>query len=168
MENKLIDLLRVQKDTIASAWIEKLLCSYPEEGAKFFKNQKNQFSNPVGHTIYENVPAIFKELTGGNNRDRLKDLLREIIKIRAVQEFSPSEAIRFVFLLKEVIGDVLQLESFKKLSIHDVQEFDAIIDETALIAFDLYMESREKLFRLRLKEANLRRAEALAIKTDNG
>ncbi|MGC8653486.1 MAG: RsbRD N-terminal domain-containing protein [Candidatus Kryptoniota bacterium] len=167
MVDKLMDLLRREKAAIAGAWVEKLLRSYPEEGAKFFKNQKNQFANPIGHTISENLPVIFEEIIGENNQLRMKNLLRDIVRIRAVQEFTPSEAIRFVFLLKEAIHDTLQPDVFERLSTDDLHKLDAIIDKTALIAFDLYMESREKLFKLRLNEVKMRFAESFLMKNGN-
>jgi len=167
MGHNLMDLLKTQKAAIAAAWVEKILCSYPEEGANFFRNQKNQFSNPIGHTISKNVPDIFEEMIGQNDRLRLRDLLKDVIKIRAVQEFPPSLAIRFVFSLKEAIREVLEPGIFENLSSGELQQVDALIDETALIAFDLYMECREKIFKLRLNEAKLRSGEALLMQNEN-
>jgi len=56
---------------------------------------------------------------------------------------------------------------FENLSSGELQQVDALIDETALIAFDLYMECREKIFKLRLNEAKLRSGEALLMQNEN-
>jgi hypothetical protein len=115
--------------------------------------EKNQFSNPVGSTISTNAASIFDEIVGSRNFQNITLLLTDIIKIRAIQDFSPSEAVGIVFLLKKVIREELNEEINQEKIIDEFAELEFVIDKTALIAFDLYMESREKVFQIRINDA---------------
>jgi hypothetical protein len=72
--------------------------------------------------------------------------LEELMRIRAVQEFSASEAVSFIFALKPLLRD----RSGRNDRIEDR------IDELALMAFDAYMRCREKLLALGVNESRRR------------
>ena len=141
----LYELLIKYKSSIVSKWIKLILASYSIESSKFFNMEKNQFSNPVGSTISTNAASIFDEIVGSRNFQNITLLLTDIIKIRAIQDFSPSEAVGIVFLLKKVIREELNEEINQEKIFDEFAELEFVIDKTALIAFDLYMESREKV-----------------------
>ena len=142
------------KSSIVSKWIKKILDSYSTESFNFLSKEKNQFSNPVGNIISKNAESIFNEIIGNRNLDAITLLLNDFIKIRAVQNFSPSEAVGFVFYLKKVIREELDHEINQQAILDELVELESVIDKTALIAFDLYMQSREKVFQIRMNEAN--------------
>jgi hypothetical protein len=149
----LYELLIKYKSSIVSKWIKLILDSYSSESSNFFNLEKNHFSNPVGSTISTNAVSIFDEIIGNRNFQNITLLLTDIIKIRAIQDFSPSEAVGFIFPLKNIIREELN-EEIKQEKIFDgFAELEFVIDKTALIAFDLYMESREKVFQIRMNEA---------------
>jgi hypothetical protein len=150
----LCELLQKNKSSIVSKWIKQILDSYSIESSKFFNQEKNQFSNPVGNTISTNATSIFDEICGGRDFERITLLLTDFIKIRAIQDFSPSEAVSFVFYLKKVIREELSKDIIKEKILDEMVELEFVIDKTALIAFDLYMQSREKVFQIRMSEAN--------------
>jgi len=157
----LYQLLPKHKSSIVSKWIKKILDSYSTESSIFFSNEKNQFSNPVGNIISKNVESIFNEITGNRNFDTITLLLTDIIKIRAIQNFSPSEAVGFVFYLKKIIREELDQEINQQEILDELVELEYVIDKTALIAFDLYMQSREKVFQIRMNEANYKLQKAV-------
>ena len=72
--------------------------------------------------------------------------------MRAVQDFTPSQAIVFVYLLK----DILRQEAAPEAKSEEVREglaaLEARLDRLALMAFDVYMECRERLHRIRVNE----------------
>ena len=149
----LCELLIKHKSSIVSKWIKLILDSYSIESSKFFNMEKNQFSNPVGSTISTNAASIFDEIVGSRNFQNITLLLTDIIKIRAIQDFSPSEAIGFIFPLKNIIREELNEEIKQEKIFDEFAELEFVIDKTALIAFDLFMESREKVFQIRMNEA---------------
>ena len=148
----LYELLIKYKSSIVSKWIKLIIDSYSIESSKFFNMEKNQFSNPVGTTISTNAASIFDEIVGSKDFEKITLLLTDIIKMRAIQDFSPSEAVGIVFLLKKVIREELNEEINQEKIFDEFAELEFVIDKTALIAFDLYMESREKVFQIRLND----------------
>ncbi len=149
----LCELLIKYKSSIVSKWIKLILDSYSTESSNFFNQEKNHFSNPVGSTISTNAASIFDEIIGNRNFQNITLLLTDIIKIRAIQDFSPSEAVGFIFPLKNIIREELNEEIKQEKIFDEFAELEFVIDKTALIAFDLFMESREKVFQIRMNDA---------------
>jgi hypothetical protein len=150
------DLLQEKKDTVVQRWLDKALTTYCEDSSAVFKREKDQFANPVGHSLREGTQGIFAALLNSDDEDRTRECLREIIKIRAVQEMSASEALRFVFDLKDVAREVVNDAGGEARFTADLTEFERKIDGIALAAFDLYAECREQVSRIRLNEAQRR------------
>ena len=150
---KLENLLSEKSSAIVDRWLKSTLETYPADTQRFLKKQKDPFANPVRHTISKELENIYRELLQGLDRERVSPFLDGIIRIRAVQDFSPSQAIFFIFLLKKVIRGVLQKEIRENQLSGELLAFESKIDELALIAFDVYMKRREKIYELKAKEA---------------
>ena len=95
---------REKSAAIAQRWLAKALAAYPAESAAAFARQQDRFANPVGHALRLGTRAAVAALLEGQEPGEICSHLDEIVKIRAVQELQPSEAIRFVFLLKEALA----------------------------------------------------------------
>jgi hypothetical protein len=143
-----MEALAARKDAIVRAWLARTLETYPERTSRLLAQEKDPFRNPVGHALKEALPALFDELLGAVDAGRLATLLDGIVRIRAVQDFSPSQAVAFVFLLKQVIREELGREGLAAV--------EGRIDEVALIAFDLFMRCREQMFTIKADEARRR------------
>ena len=146
------ELLTEKKLSIVSKWTDRILKTYSEETLKFLKADRNQFSNPVGNIIRNNADCIYDEIISDNNPEKLRSLLADIIRIRALQDFTPSEAIGFVYILKIVICQELKEFASDKKFLNEFYEVNERIDRIALLAFDIYMECKEKVHRLRINE----------------
>lgn len=155
------ELLVKRKSSIVDKWVGMILNSYPSESLNFLKSQKDQFANPVGYTISSNAGKLFDEMIGDADRIRIKELLDDIIRIRAVQEFRPSRAVEFVFSLKEAIRNEIKEETGDTCLDEELVRFESKIDMMALIAFDLYMQSREKIFQIRVNEVKARSLQSM-------
>ena len=142
-----------ERSSILNNWIQSIVDSYPLETSKFLRSQKDRFSNPVGFAISNTAENIFDEIIKNDTDfEKIKLLLGDIIKIRAVQNFSPSSAVGFIFSLKKVVRDELEAELSEKKNIDEFSNLELAIDRVALIAFDLYMEAREKVFKIHVNE----------------
>lgn len=131
------------RDAVVDRWVEAVMNAYPDQTAKFLKDQPDRFANPVGASLREGLAEIVDGLVTGVSLEDLKEPLDLVIRVRAVQEFTPAEAISFIFDLKTIIRDVAANGS-------DVPpSFDATVDRLALTAFDVYMDCREQLWRIR-------------------
>jgi hypothetical protein len=150
---KLTKLLAEKKAPIVGRWLDLIFETYPDDAQRFLTKQKDRFSNPVGTTISKEIENLYDELIDGLEPDRVSPLLDRIIKIRAIQDFSPSQAVNFAFLLKkaikkEILGEILEARLSEDLAI-----MESRIDDLALLAFDIYMNCREKLYDIRTNEA---------------
>ena len=149
---KLETLLTQNRSTIVKRWLGQILDTYPADTHKFLKKQKNQFANPVGHTLSEEVDHLYTELLQGVDSERATPVLDGIIRIRAIQDFSPSRAVGFILLLKGVIRDKLETEIRKNRLSDELTIFESRIDDLVLLAFEVYMRCREKLYEIRANE----------------
>lgn len=143
--------LAAKKQEILESWFQATVESYPAETARFLKNQKDPFANPVGKTTYQSLDALVDALTTGAGRDVMAKALDPILRIRAVQSFAPSRATSFVFSLKQILRQHLPGDG--RDADVGMNDLDRQIDEMAMAAFDIYVACREKIFELKATES---------------
>jgi len=143
-------LLAEKKKLILQKWTDRVLDSYGSPG--FFKKQKDRFANPIGSTISEGLQALYGILQEGRDTQEAAKPLENIIKIRAVQDFTPSQAVNFIYLFKDIVREELAREKEKEQLQLSLSSLDVRIDQLALMAFDIYMDCRERLHRIRVNE----------------
>lgn len=169
MSEPLVKTLAARKDALVRGWLSLALETYPEQTAGFLAQERDPFRNPVGHAFKEAFPALVDELLGGMDASRITSLLDRIVRIRAVQDFTASRAVGFVFLVKQVIREELNRPPHPPLSpsggedkgegaerAEALADLKSRIDEMALLAFDLFMKCREELCAIKLNEARSR------------
>jgi len=143
--------LAAKKQEILKSWFEATVDSYPAETARFLKHQKDPFANPVGQTTYQSLDALVDALTTGSGREVMTKALDPILRIRAVQTFTPSMATSFVFSLKQILRK--HLSGDDPDAGVDMNDLDQQIDEMAMAAFDIYVACREKIYELKATES---------------
>jgi len=142
-----------KKSAILKKWLQLILDSYPDATSKFLKQEKDRFANPAGYTISEEIDAIYEELLQETNSEKLTACLDNIIRIRAVQDFPPSEATAFIFLLKKAIREELANDVTERQDFEELMNFESRIDSAAMLVLDIYVQCREKIHQIRVKEA---------------
>ncbi|MGD8961442.1 MAG: RsbRD N-terminal domain-containing protein [Desulfobacterales bacterium] len=152
MENSLKGLIEKKKKDILHHWFETTIQTYAPDTAQFYKGQKDRFANPVGNTTSEGLPNILEQLLNDFESDVIKTYLDPIIRIRAVQNFTASQATAFVLKLKEVIRECLSDELQDAACLKELLAFESRIDQLSLMAFDLYMSCREKIYEIAAHE----------------
>jgi hypothetical protein len=105
----------------------------------------------VGHALRRGTRAAVDALLEGQEPGQVGAHLDEIVKIRAIQELKPSEAISFVFLLKEALRAELGAKG-SDASLSELAELEKRIDLIALSAFDIYTRYRGQIAELRINE----------------
>jgi hypothetical protein len=145
---RLRELLKNKKSSIVKKWFEFVIDTYAPDAALFFKSQKDNFLNPVGGTTHSILETLFETLLENVDADNVAATLEPIIKIRAVQKFSPSQAVGFLFALKTIIRNELKKE-LKKIHSEELELVDTRIDTLALIGFDVFVRCREKIYDLK-------------------
>ena len=142
--------LAEKKKKIVKNWTDLVLDSYGSP--EFFKTQKNRFANPMGSTISEGLQEIYAILAEEKDLGLVSKPLENIIKIRAVQDFTPSQSVSFVYLLKKIVRQELARDKKSQVGQESLAELDGRIDQVALMAFDFYMDCRERLSQIRINE----------------
>jgi hypothetical protein len=136
------------RDEILERWINDIIEGYPEETANFMRSKKDRFANPVGAGLHEGLTEILDGILNHVDPNELTQALDRVIRVRAVQEFSPSTAVGFVFDLKRLLREVAE-----KHGVGDsLNKFNQEIERVGLRAFDVYMRCREEMWSIRARE----------------
>ncbi len=145
--------LEKYRDTILDQWFDQVVKTYPPDTAGFLKNQKDPFANPVRKNTLDGMNTVVTELLGDGDHDVIRRHLDPAIRIRAVQQFTPAEAVGIIFLLKPVIRNILKTKYPQLLAdpkfIPALWALESEIDGIGLIAVDIYVGCREKIYDLK-------------------
>ncbi len=152
------------KSRMVQAWFEEIIHTYPEKTAQFLRQQNDQFANPVGTTLHRELGNIFDELLQAESSENLVNYVDAIIRVRAVQDFSPSSAAGIFFSLKKIVRKEFQRSQEEYLQ--ELMDFEDKIDQLSQVAFDVYMNCREKIWELKAKEAQDRTRNLLREKAN--
>jgi hypothetical protein len=149
-------LLAEKKTAIVKEWFNLVVETYPADTSRFLKSQKDPFANPVGRTTFSSLEALFDEFVKENDLKAVATQLDPIIRIRAVQDFSPSQATNFVFSLKKIIRTYLGKEINDLQRLGELSKLEDRIDEIGLVAFDIYMKCRETIYQIKANQTHNR------------
>ena len=143
---------------IVEKWIGRMAESHHGDPlAALRAPDPDPFRNPVGHTIRRSLAQLWEQLQGDMDLDAIDSALDAVIRIRAVQDIAPSDAVGFVIQLRSILRQ--QPAGF------DLVLLENRIDQLTLAAFDKYMECREQILAARLHEKErLTRAHRVAGK----
>jgi hypothetical protein len=149
----LSDFLIERRSKIISKWADLIIATYPDDAAKFIKNEQDRFANPIGHRVAKGAEGMLDALLAGrlSAGGEAGDFLDDLVRLRAVQDFTPAQALAFLFALKQIIRGEL-LEANSSAPNEELSAFDARIDRLALSAFDIYARCREQLFEIRINQ----------------
>ncbi len=144
----LVDLLVKRKQAILDGWMERVIDSYPEQAGTRMKRMKDPFQNPVGSNLRLGLEMILDGVLAGAAANDLAEGLDKVARIRAIQDFSPSEAIGFLLDLKAIFRE----HAGKDGASDEFAALDTAVDRMTLSGFDQYMVCREKLSEIRINE----------------
>lgn len=150
--HRLGELLRERAEVVVERWFADVLADYPSDAATAFGRERDRFANPVGHSLREGTRSILAALVNGADAESLRTTLDEIVRVRAVQQFAIPAAVGFLFRLKPAIRTVLADALDDPGIARELRELDDRIDEAALIAFDIFVQCRERVCELRINE----------------
>jgi hypothetical protein len=153
--NGLLEALRDKREALTERWAGLIFASYPPLTARFLEQERDRFRNPVGSTVKAELARLVDGLLSGADRESLAASLDAIVRVRAVQDFSATAAVRFVFQFKDAVGEILG-ESVWHSSSGELLDLYRRLDDVALQAFEIYAGCREQIFAIRAGEATAR------------
>jgi len=146
----MLDQIAEHRDKILERWIDGVIEGYPEETAKFLRSKTDRFANPVGAGLREGLAELLDGIMRDVEPKELSSALDRVIRVRAVQEFSPSAAVSFVFNLKDLLREVVGETGADASGCFET--LDKRIERLGLCAFDVYMSCREQMWSIRAQE----------------
>jgi hypothetical protein len=147
----MLKALETRRSAIARRWLELVLATYPEQSRELFLKEKDRFRNPVGVITAQAVEVLLRGLMGQETPESVDRTLDDIVRIRSVQDFTPAEAVGFIFLLKQALRDVLVTRE-GEAELEELLVLHGQIDDLALRAFNRFMECREMIYKIRARE----------------
>lgn len=156
----IIRLLHEHRDTIIKKWCDAIFATYPIDTAGFLRSHEDRFTNPVGDKTRRAVEMMVDAISGYTMPEgEPEKALAELMKIRAVQSFSPEVALGVLFAVKPILRDTV-LEAVKQQNlVPQYLDVESRVDTLALIAFRYYSDDREQLHMLRVEEYKRRYAQ---------
>jgi hypothetical protein len=152
MAKDLLKIIEQKKAAILKNWFDLTAQTYAPDTAKFIKSKTDPFANPVGGSIRNGLDGLLDQLIHDMDPQSINSYLDPIIRIRAVQNFTPSQAVAFILSLKKALRKNLTKELRDIRNIKGLLELEFKIDQLSMMAFDLYMQCREKIYQLSANE----------------
>ena len=122
-----------ESDVDLQPWSPSRAGPLPAPGDPFYQSVRTEWGQIV-EILFSSAPV-----------DGTLTLPEEFIRLRAVQEISAAEAVSHIFVLKDIVRErILPEKGYEDLSRR--------LDFLALHTFNSFMQCRERLFQLRLKE----------------
>ncbi len=149
---ELSKLLEKKRPAILKKWLGEIFDTYPADTSRFLKGEKDMFANPVGHNIAVNTERLLTGLIRKDADATLSAYLEQIIRIRSVQDFSPSQAVSFMNSLKTVITGQLETEIHKYNLLDEWGKFETRIDSLTQCAYELHTQMKQRIDIIRTKE----------------
>ncbi|EHJ48193.1 hypothetical protein DFW101_2187 [Solidesulfovibrio carbinoliphilus subsp. oakridgensis] len=174
---KLVDFLVLEQKAVLDRWFELVMDTYAENTAVLWKKREDPFANPVRHKFEAGMRGIVLGLAASGPMPDpavFTPLLDEIVRVRAVQDFTPSQATAFVFLLKKAVRETLWPQVTEHNLFVELLALESAIDVLALLSLDIYCQCREKISELRINQIKkqydrlLKRANIVCDFSDEG
>ena len=175
------ELLLSKRSAIIKRWFDLIVETYPPDTETFLRRQKDAMANPVGSSIRDGLAGIIDGLISGVQGreadafsvdwESLEPYFDRIVRVRALQNYAPSQSVRFAAELGPALWRVLVKEAKDQGLEAELKALNALMDDLIFLAFDVYAACRERLHDIRVKDEQrrvallLRRANIL-IETD--
>jgi hypothetical protein len=138
-------LLAKDKTSILHRWAGLVFDTYPADTANVLKAGGDRFANPVAYAVTSNLEMVLDGLIAGKEVEALFPCLEEILKIRAVQDFTPDGATSFMAFLKQSIE--FEVKPGRKPEGYDADrtELEGKINQLCNACANIYGECRRRI-----------------------
>ena len=146
-----LNLSQNERAKMVVRWFDLIVDGYPAETAQFLREQSDPFANPVGAGLREELAPILDWIEDGRDPVEIEPALDRIVRVRALQDMSPAEAVSFVLILKDVYQEIAD-----DTTVNARSEFNSRVDGVLLTAFNVYSRCREQVYNIRVEEVRNR------------
>jgi len=146
-----LNLSQNERAKMVERWFDLIVDGYPAETARFLREQSDPFANPVGAGLRDELAPVLDWIVDGRDPVEIEPALDRIVRIRALQDMSPAEAVSFVLILKDVYQEIAD-----DSTVDAGAEFNSRVDGVLLTAFNVFSRCREEVYNIRVKEVRNR------------
>ena len=115
------DIISARRDAAIQKWTEAVFAMYPFETTGFIRTQRDQFANPSATPPAPPGNRSHDAVTGRDvDMEKVHASVAALIRIRAVQDLKPEQAVGVLYLYKSVLRELLLADM---LVAGDVQGF---------------------------------------------
>ena len=129
-----------------------VLEAYPPDTQRFFRENKSPYSNAIGFTLRKGMEGIIDQVLRPVSIEENRAILEPVMKVRAVENLPPSQGVKFILPLREVLFDIVKEEIEKGLLGQEWLDLNSRINHLALLSINLYSECREKVNQLSIED----------------
>mgnify|MGYP003159802650 FL=1 len=141
------DIISARRDAAIQKWTEAVFAMYPFETTGFIRTQRDQFANPVGHATRAAGEQIYDAVTGRDvDMEKVHASVAALIRIRAVQDLKPEQAVGVLYLYKSVLRELLLADMLAAGDVQGFLDMGDRLDTLCLMAFNLYLADREQVY----------------------
>lgn len=159
------DLLAEKQKDIADKWVQAVNGTYPFGTIGFLRTKSDPFINPVGQRNKETARAFVSSfLDDEPDAEELSKVIGEFVKVRAIQDFTPEDAVGIILALKPIISETLGDRLTAYVREHGLKEYQLLeghIDALALLAFGAYARCQSKVADMRVDEFKRRHSQII-------
>ena len=147
------DIISARRDAAIQKWTEAVFAMYPFETTGFIRTQRDQFANPVGHATRAAGEQIYDAVTGRDvDMEKVHASVAALIRIRAVQDLKPEQAVGVLYLYKSVLRELLLADMLAGGDVQGFLDMGDRLDTLCLMAFNLYLADREQVYAERVAQ----------------
>jgi hypothetical protein len=160
------ELLLTKRSAIIKKWFDLIVETYPPDTETFLRRQKDAMANPVGSSIRDGLDGIIDCLVAGVQGrsadaymvdwEALEPHLDRIVRVRALQNFAPSQSVRFAAEFGPALWRILVKEAKDQGLEAELKAMTALMADLVFMAFDVYAACRERLHEIRIKDEQRR------------
>lgn len=155
--------LKARVQVIQEKFLDVFSSAYTVSPASPSAGAGDPFCDPVRATFHNCGPKLIEWVVDGENTEEVKESLMNIIRIRSVQTYTPSETVSFILALKRIFRDTIytSLEEGDREGLFLL--FESRIDRLLLMALDCYVQCHDKIGQIRINEAKAERDRLLKL-----
>lgn len=147
------DIISARRDAAIQKWTEAVFAMYPFETTGFIRTQRDQFANPVGHATRAAGEQIYDAVTGRDvDMEKVHASVAALIRIRAVQDLKPEQAVGVLYLYKSVLRERSLRTCWPPGMSRGSWTWGIVWDTLCLMAFNLYLADREQVYAERVAQ----------------
>ena len=160
------NLLTEHRERIIAEWLAEVERGYPLSSAGYLRASSHPFLNPAGLRHREAVEAMLDYLRNETARENLDSALEELMRVRAVQDFTPETGFSLIYALKRILhricGPELE-EHAKNAGLEEFRRLEEKLDGLMLLALGAYVRCRDKVAELRVEEFKRRHSQIFRL-----